>query len=136
MLSNMCCLKNRGTGRSWEPGISSLLHLGDILVYENFLKVNVYTGIMYTCEGVYAHVCGLQRLTPPSLPQFPSTLLFSEARLLIGLGSLIFLDCCVVSKPQAAPWSRSLDPPSTITGHSKKVSGLRKQALGRHSLCQ
>lgn len=38
-------------------------------------------------------------------------ILFSEAGFLTSLGSLIFLDCCVVSKPQAAAWSRSLDLP-------------------------
>lgn len=87
--------------------MSSLLHLGETLVYDHFLKVKIYTWVcacvyVFIRENVHVRVCMHMCVA--------STLLFVEAGFLTGLGPLVFLDCCVVSKPQAASWSRSLDP--------------------------
>lgn len=95
--------------------MSTLLHLGDTLIYDHFLKVIVYTWVcvcvsMGECTRV-RKVCGLPRLTLHVSSPPPCDSFFFEAGFLTSLGSLIFLDCCVVSKPQSASWSRSLDLP-------------------------
>ena len=61
---------------------NEFLHLGGTLVYDHCLKVNIYTCVcaclcvcVYmgecTSEGVYAHMCGLQRLTFHVFLSFP-----------------------------------------------------------------